>query len=175
MMPIEVIEELALSHHDDRQIAALLKRSFDTDFGNRSYFVQPHQRRYVMRKGSIVGHIGISLRLIRAGQDLVTTLCVGDVAADPDYRGRGIASALLKTVIADAEQTSAEVIMLFGDAGLYAGHGFQPAENPLRFVDLDGHRTNSISEKSDPSLMVMPLGPARWDGACEVDLLGFKF
>jgi len=172
---IETVDELALSPEDDRQIADLLAQCFDTDFGDRSYFVQPQHRRYIMRDATIIGHIGVTHRLIRNGATLVRVVCVGDVAADPHYRGQGIASALLTHAIQDARTTMAQFIALFGTAGLYAGHGFQMATNPLRFVDSDAHQTRGVDTMVHPSFMIFPLTDLPWDTETDVDLLGHKF
>lgn len=174
-LKVEKIEELALTIDDDRQIADLLKRSFDTDFGDRSYFVQPHQRRYIIRDATIVGHIGISARLVRMGSRLITTLCVGDVATDPGFRGRGIASTLLNSVLNDAQSGMWNFVLLFGDAKLYAANGFQASQNPLRYVDTDGHETNEIVDQNGSELMFLQIGSVVWDGSSLVDILGFKF
>ncbi len=57
-MLIERIPEWSLTADDDAAIAALLARSFDTDFGGRSFYSQHHHLRLVLRDGpQIIGHI----------------------------------------------------------------------------------------------------------------------
>ncbi|ROU01278.1 GNAT family N-acetyltransferase [Histidinibacterium lentulum] len=175
-MKIERIEEARLTPTDEAEIAALLRRCFVTDFGDRSYFVQRHHVRIVARDaGAIVGQMGLGLRAIRMGERLVDIVGLGDVCTAPERRGEGIASRLMEAAIAEARAMPAEFFVLFGDRPLYAGAGFEAHRNVLRFVDMEGARTNGLEHRRQGGLMVLPLGDAVWDGAAEVDLLGWLF
>ena len=175
-MSVERIAEWALTDPDDRALAALLDTAFETDFGGRSYYKQRHHMRIVHRdSGRIVGHMGIAYRTIRLGRRLVDICGLADVATDPGLRGRGIASGMLSEAIAFGRESGAEFFVLFGDRGLYAGQGFRPAPNRMRFVAIDGFRLIDVREDTDEGLMVLPLGDVAWDDAAEVDLLGPMF
>jgi predicted N-acetyltransferase YhbS len=152
-----------------------LRSSFGTEFGGRSYFMQRHHVRLVALDPEICGHIGLIYRSVRQGDRLIPILGLADVATDPGRRGQGIASTLLKAAIAEGHASPAAFIALFGDAGLYAGHGFMPAMNRLRYVDLDGARTGEAMDGGADGLMILPLGGAVWDEVTPLDLLGHKF
>lgn len=174
-MRIDRIEELRLTAEDDRQIATLLDAAFGAEFGGRSYFMQrPHLRLVARSPDRITGHMGLTFRSIRAGDRLIPILGLGDVATDPLHRGQGIATALLRTAIEEARQTPAEFFVLFGDAGLYAAHGFRPHHNALRYVEMVGARTGDVHEGVKDSLMVLPLRDTDWPEG-PLDFLGHLF
>lgn len=174
-MQIEHIPEWALTEADDRQIADLLARCFDTDFGGRSFFDNRHHLRLVHRRNRIIGHMGLQFRAVRLGERLVTIAGLADVATDPDFRGQGIAGHLLQAAIRQAAASPAEFFLLFGTAGLYAAAGFRPVANPTLWVDMRGSVTKGIRRTPSKDLMVMALRDGNWDGNATLDLLGNVF
>ncbi len=174
-MVIERIEETNLTPQDEEQIANLLARAFDADFGGRSYYMQRHHIRLILRDGPIIGHMALSFRAIRINDALTDVMLLGDVATDPDRRGQGIASRLLKAAIEDARDSRAAHFMLFGDAKLYAGHGFMPANAHYRCVDLTGARTGTVDEREAQVLMVLPVSDKPWPDGAQVDFVGGLF
>jgi len=100
-MLIEKIPEWDLSSQDDAEIAALLARCFPTDFGGRSYFIQHHHLRLVVRQPQIIGHMALVLRSVQLGDRLVSIAGLAEVATDPAHRGQGIAAQLLQAAIAE--------------------------------------------------------------------------
>lgn len=174
--PIARIEDLRLSAQDEAAIAALLEASFGTDFGGRSYFMQRHHVRLVQRTdGRIIGHVGLTYRSVRQGARLIPVIGLADVATDPGHRGQGVAARLLQAAIAEARDSPAEFVLLFGTARLYAAAGFAPAGNRLRFVDLTDARTGAADEVSGSDLMVLSVRGGDWDGVEPVDLVGHLF
>ncbi|MFQ1700467.1 GNAT family N-acetyltransferase [Loktanella agnita] len=172
-MQIERIDEMRLCPADEGQIANLLGAAFDSDFGGRSFCQQrPHLRLVTRQDDRIVGHMGIDLRDIRMGDTAVTVAGLGDVATDAACRGQGIASALLRAAIAEVKQSPAQFFILFGDAPLYAGNGFQAMTNTIRFISLLHNRTHAIYEQPSDGLMVLPLDNLAWDPDALIDLVG---
>ena len=150
-MAIERIPEWDLDAATDREIAALVGRCFPTDFGGRSFFLTRHH-----------------LRLIDAA-------CLAEVATDPDCRGQGIASRLLRAAIAEAEASPAEFMLLFGVANLYAAAGFRAMTNPMVWIDMLGAHTQEVRRDRFETLMVLPLRDSEWDGTATLDPLGSLF
>jgi predicted N-acetyltransferase YhbS len=171
-MTIEVIPEWALTAGDDAAIAGLLGRSFATDFGGRSFFMQRHHLRLVWREGTVIGHMALSLRAVRLGGALVDVAGLAEVATDRGHRGKGIAAALLDRAITEARHSPARYLLLFGTAPLYAAAGFRPAANPIVAVDMSGAQTRSVLHLDRSALMVLPLAAEAWDEAAPLDLLG---
>lgn len=174
-MRIDRIEELRLTPDDESQIAGLLARCFDTDFGGRTAFRQRHHVRLVVRDPDIVGHMAVTIRDIRQGSRLIPVIGLAEVATDPDHRGRGIATALLDAAIAEGRQGPAQFVLLFGDAALYHAAGFRTVGNMIRFVDMTGAVTGGIEKGMADSLMVLPLRDRPWDAGTMVDMLGHLF
>ena len=131
--------------------------------------------RLVIRNPGVIGHIAVGFRSVRQGDNLIPVATISEVATDPDRRGEGIASLLLGAAITEARQSIAEFVLLFGAAGLYAGHGFRPAQNAVRFVDMAGARTGDVKDQRAVNLMVLALSARAWDTQTPVDLLGHEF
>ncbi len=175
-MKIERIPETALSPTVEAEIADLLGRCFDTDFGGRSYYQQRHHLRLTARvDGALVGHVALCLRDVRLGDSLVSIAGLAEVATDPAARGQGIAGALLDAAIAEVRNWPVRFFALFGDRPLYAARGFRPQPNTITYLVLDGARTGPLRTGADGGLMVLPIGPHDWDGTQPLDLLGHKF
>ncbi len=172
----ERILENDLSAVDEAQIAALLHRSFRTDFGGRSYFRTRHQLRLVIREGgAILAHMALQFRAMRLGRQLIHVATLGDVATDPNHRGKGLASKLLQAAINEARQSRASHLLLFGNGSLYTSAGFRPAQNLLHFLDLDGAKTGGLRKEQAKELQVLSLAGAPWENDAELDVLGGLF
>jgi predicted N-acetyltransferase YhbS len=175
-MIIERIPEWQLQPADEAQIAALLARCFPTDFGGRSFFqIRQHLRLAHRTEGRIIGHMALQFRAMRIGSRLITVAGLADVATDPDHRGKGIASGLLQTALAEARTSPAECVLLFGTAALYHAAGFRPVTNPMVWMEARGARTHAIHREPAESLMVLPLRDTDWDATARLDLLGPTF
>lgn len=176
-MAIEKLDEMRLTHANDAAIATLLGRAFGgADFVGRSYFQNRHHLRLVWREeGQIVGHVALSLRAIRMGDQLIQAVGVAEVATDPDHRGRGIASTLMEAAITAAKDSLADVLILFGDEPLYARLGFQSKPNRTLTVSMHDVRTGVQENRTDDGLMVLPLSDVVWDDEALIDLVGFAF
>lgn len=175
-MQIDRIEEARMTAADEGEIGALLDRAFNTDFDGMSYYQQRHHVRLTARlDGALVGHMALGLRCVRLSGRLLTTATLAEVATDPDHQGKGIASRLLLAMIEEARAMRADLIMLFGDAPIYAGNGFVPKPNPMRWLDLTDRRTNGIGTGGHDGLMILPLQDIDWDDTAELDLMGNKF
>ena len=162
-MLIEKIPEWQLSTRDDAEIAALLARCFDTDFGGRSYFAQPHHLRLIHRQGPIVAHMAMLLRAVQLGEGPFLVAGLAEVATDPDHRGQGMATRLLQVAIAEARSSPAQFLLLFGTARIYSSAGFRRIPNHIASIGNDG------------SLMMLPLKNQVWSDTCDLDLKGPAF
>ena len=174
-MEIERIPEWALAQADEQEIATLLARCFDTDFGGRSYFQTRQHLRLVHRRGPVVAHMALQFRAMRLGGRLITIAGLADVATAPEWRGQGLAGHMLQTAIAEAKASPAAFMLLFGTAGLYAAAGFRTIDNPLIRVEMQGAVTGQICREPSHGLMMLALRDTNWDETAHLDLLGNSF
>jgi predicted N-acetyltransferase YhbS len=172
---IDIIPELDLTAQLESDIATLLARCFDTDFGGRSFFQQRHHLRLLARDPGLVGHIALTFRAIRIGGVLTDIAGLAEVATDPARRGQGIAATLLQVAMDEAKTSLARHLLLFGNARIYAAAGFTPARNPMTWIDLSGARTGGLLSQRAEQLMVLSLQNDRWDPEAPLDLLGMLF
>ncbi|MFY0620327.1 MAG: GNAT family N-acetyltransferase [Pelagimonas sp.] len=173
---IETIPEMALIFEDEAQIVGLLEVCFPTDFGGRSFYMQrPHHRVIWREDERILGHMALFNRVIRLDDELVSIVGLGDVAAHPDARGRGIGAQLLERSIALSKASNADYFLLFGTRSLYSALGFRTVKNHYRYVDMTGSYTGHVGEQESNCLMVLELGETPWPESAKLDLLGHLF
>ena len=101
-MQIEAIHEIDLTPERDAEIAALLARTFGADdgYGGMSFYNQRHHLRLLARlDGELVGHYALGFRAMRMGAKRVQIIGIGEVATDPDHRGKGVATALMAATL----------------------------------------------------------------------------
>lgn len=175
-MKIERIEEMRLTRADDEAIGRLLDAAFQTGFEGRAFYQNRHNLRLIVRHDElIVGHMALSLRAIRMGDQLVHAVGLAEVATDPAHRGKGIATAMIDEAIREAKATLADFFILFGDQPLYAGVGFVAKENETTSISMHGVRTGVLEHRKCDGLMVMQLAETTWDDDAAIDLVGFAF
>lgn len=173
-MEIQRIAEVEIDTALAGELTTLLRESFP-DYPARSYFkLPPHFRLIATVDGAVVGQLGVELRMMRVGTEVVRTFGVVDVCVRD--RGRGVATSLLTEVTALAGARGVDFIVLFADDDrLYVRNGWVPATNPLTWVKINDHRTLGLAENEVlESLMVKPLTARPWPIG-DVDLLGPVF
>jgi hypothetical protein len=171
---IRRIDEVDIDTALAGELTTLLRESFP-EYPARSYFkVPPHFRIVATEAGALVGQLGVELRMMRVGEEVVRTLGVGDVCVRP--KGKGIASRLLAEVTAMARTREIAFVVLFADDDrLYTRNGWTRAANPLTWLKIHDHRTLGVAEKEVvAALMVKPMTAKPWPAGA-VDLLGPVF
>ncbi len=146
-------------------------------YPERSYFKLPPHFRYVATSGDTVeGQLGVELRVVRVGGDILRTFGVVDLCVRDTYRGRGLASRLLAEVTGFAAACEMDFVVLFADDDrLYRRNGWSRVDNPLSWVQIHEHATLGVARAVTPhEMMVKAVGSREWP-AGEVDLLGHVF
>ena len=159
-----------------RSLQDLLESCFP-GYPARSYFKIPPHFRYVVTDGpAVAAQLGVELRVIRVGEQILRTFGVVDLCVRDDHRGQGLASRLLDEVTAYAAACGMDFVLLFADNdGLYHRNGFVRVDNPLTWVKINDHHTIGLARAVTPhELMVRPVGTASWPTG-EIDLLGHVF
>ncbi|HEX9352805.1 MAG TPA: GNAT family N-acetyltransferase [Streptosporangiaceae bacterium] len=159
-----------------QQVQALLQLCFP-GYPSRSYFkLPPHFRYLAMADGGLVAQMGVELRVIRVGRNVVRTFGVSDLCVRTSERSRGLAGRLLAEVTELASACGMDFVILFADdSRLYLRNGWAPAANPCSWVKIHDHTTLGLAPAQDTNaLMVKETGQQPWPGG-EADLLGHLF
>jgi GNAT superfamily N-acetyltransferase len=159
-----------------QQVQALLQMCFP-GYPSRSYFkLPPHFRYLAMAHGSLVGQMGVELRVIRVGSEVVRTFGVVDLCVRPGERSHGLAARLLTEVTEFARSCGMDFVILFADDDrVYARSGWTRAANRCTWVQIHDHTTLGLARAAQTgALMVKATGQQDWPEG-EVDLLGHVF
>ena len=159
-----------------QQLQALLQLCFP-GYPSRSYFkLPPHFRYLAMASGALVGQMGVELRVIRVGDEVVRTFGVVDLCVMPGERSHGLAARLLTEVTEFARSCGMDFVILFADDDrVYIRNGWVRAGNRCTWVKIHEHTTLGLARAADTgALMVKAIGPRPWPEG-EVDLLGHVF
>lgn len=87
---------------------------------------------------TLVGHVGLSHAWLDARSELLDIVVLSPLSVAPERQGAGIGAALLAAAVAEAERLDAPVVVLEGDPGYYARHGWAPASS--YGIDAPSHR-----------------------------------
>lgn len=170
------VAEAEIDRDLTQQVQALLQICFP-GYPGRSYFkLPPHFRYLVMTSGELAAQMGVELRVIRVGSNVVRTFGVSDLCVRKSERSRGLAGRLLAEVTELACSCEIDFVILFADDGrLYTRAGWARAGNPCSWVKIHDHTTHGLATAEDTnSLMVKVIGQQAWPEG-EVDLLGHLF
>ena len=170
------VAEAEIGTDTRQQVQALLQMCFP-GYPSRTYFkLPPHFRYLAMAHGSLVGQMGVELRVIRVRSEVVRTFGVVDLCVMPGERSHGLAARLLTEVTEFARSCGMDFVILFADDDrVYARNGWTRAANRCTWVKIHDHTTLGLARAAETgALMVKVIGQRAWpDG--EVDLLGHLF
>ena len=170
------VDELDVGTDLDAALRSLLRSCF-ADYPDRRYFKLPPRFRYLATvAGTLVGQLGVELRTIRAGDQVLRTLGVVDLCVRAESRTHGLAGRLLAEVTGFAHIHGIDFVVLFADdSRVYERHGWTHARNRLTWVKIHEHDTIGLATgELVEALMVKATGRLPWpDG--DVDLLGHLF
>jgi GNAT superfamily N-acetyltransferase len=158
------------------QLQALLQLCFP-GYPSRPYFKLPPHFRYVaVADGELAGQVGVELRVIKVGSDVLRTFGVVDLCVRDSERSRGLASRLLAEVTRLASSCGMDFVILFADDDrLYTRNGWARAANPCSWLKIHEHTTIGLAAAEDTgALMVKKTGQRPWPEGV-VDLLGHLF
>jgi GNAT superfamily N-acetyltransferase len=170
------VAEAEISPDIGQQVQALLQACFP-GYPSRTYFkLPPHFRYLAMARGVLVGQMGVELRVIRVGSDVVRTFGVVDLCVRQSERSHGLAARLLTEVTELARSCGMDFVILFADDDrVYARNGWARAGNRCTWVQIHEHTTLGLTRAADTgALMVKATGQRAWPEG-EVDLLGHLF
>jgi putative acetyltransferase len=77
--------------------------------------------------GAIVGHVMISVAILRHDAGDRPIVMLSPLAVDPDHQRRGVGSALVRAAVAVADRRGEPLVVLEGNPAWYGRLGFEPA------------------------------------------------
>jgi GNAT superfamily N-acetyltransferase len=170
------VAEAELGPELSQQVQALLQTCFP-GYPSRTYFkLPPHFRYLALAQGALVGQMGVELRVIRVGGEVVRTFGVVDLCVLPSERSHGLAARLLTEVTGFARSCGMDFVILFADDDrVYTWNGWTRAGNRCTWVKIHEHTTVGLARAAQTgALMVKATGARAWPEG-EVDLLGHVF
>jgi GNAT superfamily N-acetyltransferase len=171
------VAEADIGRELDLALRSLLGECFP-GYPSRSYFKLPPHFRYiaVAADGAVVAQMGVELRVIRVGDDVVRTFGLVDVCVGQSVRSGGLASRLLAEVTEYARACGMAFVILFADdERLYLRNGWAHVTSRCTWVKIDNHVTIGLAQQADTGvMMVKAIGDQAWP-AGDVDLLGHLF
>lgn len=177
----KLIDEFRISSTVREQIRKLLQKSFpDFDFTEtRTWLKQlPPRRLLVWEDGRLVAQMGIEHRVVRLPDGPATIMGIIDLCVEPEARGAGLASSMLKWLEELGRTYDVEFVVAFAvDGRLYERQGFRRPGSRLKWLKIDEFEGFGIGDEVLDELMVQELGERRWPDGPEatVDLLGYQF
>ena len=118
---------------------ALTRKTFGFDFEEwvtRGYYEEDYIPYSYVRDGMIIANVSANRMVFRQSGSMRKYIQIGTVMTDPEYRRQGLASQLMRHVIAKFEE-ECDGIYLFGDLsafGFYRKLGFRPVNQYRYFV-----------------------------------------
>ncbi len=177
--------ESGLTADDRSELRAFLVAAYAPHhaevFSGHDFWGGPPTARVIARApdGTLLGHLGFSMRTIAVGGTEVRVAGVGAVATHPQHRGSGLGRALFDRLAGHLTGTEAAgveaadfALLECRDAvvGFYAACGFGHSIRTVTALDP----ATGAADVSTSNLMVRPLGRATFP-AGDVDLCGLRW
>ncbi|HLG51155.1 MAG TPA: GNAT family N-acetyltransferase [Chloroflexota bacterium] len=90
--------------------------------------------RVIVENGRVVSHVGMIERPASLLGCRIDVACIGSVATDPAYRGRGFASRLFQDCCDKAAADGVDIMLVSGSRGLYTRVGCRRVGRDLYFL-----------------------------------------
>jgi len=164
---------LLLATETDPALASELGGWFEAEFGPRAnrwrsadYYV------LLNRDGQLVGRLGVLDSKVSVGNQIIRVGGIGGVATKPEFRHRGVASAMLARV---AKFMKSDLRVEFGlllcrheVSPVYAKMGWIGVPGPTRFT------RGGVNATYPNDTMIMPLAGKEWPSG-PIDMLGLPW
>jgi len=150
-------------------LTAQLRDWFEVEFGRADRWADPDYYVLLSVNGELAGRFGILDRKVSVGSEIVRVGGVGGVATKPQFRHRGIASAMLARA---AEFMKNDLGVEFGL--LLCRHEVSPVYAKMGWITVAGPTTFTragVTATYPNDKMILPLAEKTWP-AGPIDMLG---
>jgi aminoglycoside 2'-N-acetyltransferase I len=164
----ESIRLLAASKADPL-LAQQLRNWFEEEFGRADRWADPDYYLLLSLDGALAGRLGVLDRTVSVGGEAVRVGGIGGVATKPQFRHRGVASAMLARA---AEFMRNDLKLEFGF--LLCRHEVSQVYAKLGWIIVPGPTTFTragITATYPNDTMILPLAGKQWP-AGPIDMLG---
>jgi GNAT superfamily N-acetyltransferase len=156
----------------DRALATELHDWFETEFGSEDRWAAADYYILLRIDGVLAGRLGVLNTKARVGNQVIRVCGIGGVATKPEFRHRGVASAMLSRA---ADFMKSELGVEFGFllcrhevSPVYAKSGWLPVPGPTTFT------RGGVSATYPNDTMILPLSDRVWPSG-PIDMLGLPW
>lgn len=172
---VEHMPDSSVTAQDDQRLRDLLCLCYtgpqDHVFKQRRYFDQPPQERWIIRDGDrIIAHNALHVKKVHAGGQTWKVAGVAEMAVHPDYRGKGLALAVLRAGDQWAKAQGLDAVLVPGGSTMYEKNGYVSLRRPLIITP----HNSSIEKTETWDLRVLLFKDKSWPEG-PVDLKGPLF
>lgn len=176
-MMVQRLEEFQISDDVRKSIRRLMESCFADYPGNRIYFKQlPNFRYLVWENDQLIAHMAVEHRMISNNGIPFQIFGIADLCVATEFQHQKHASHLLQLLEELGRKNGIDFVVLNAtEFQLYKNNGFQLVENICTWLVIQSHRTiGVVRRRLDQSLMVKALGEKQWQ-AGDLDFLGYAF
>ena len=139
--PIVYRHDCTLTLAEDKSLRELFVLCFKREltYLERQRFFRelPPHRWIVEDDGNIIAHIAGYDKILGTRNGLLPVIGIAEVCTHPDYRGRGLARAILGEIHDWARDQGFDWSLLFGSRAIYGGSGYNRINNSIRALDYE--------------------------------------
>lgn len=110
-------------------------------------------------KGQLVAFMGLVPSMIRVGEAKLNVYLLGSVCTDEAYRGQGLASEMLQSVLTHIDSAGASLLLVSGGRPLYRRAGCHPFGQSTIYVIDQSVKSLPVQEKP---LLIREMKPVDW-------------
>lgn len=154
------------------QLAKELRDWFEAEFGRADRWAQPNCYVILRLGDQLAGRLGVLNRKVSVGGRITTVGGIGGVATKPEFRHRGVASAMLARA---AEFMKSDLGVEFGF--LLCRHEVSPVYAKMGWIIVPGPTTFTragVTATYPNDTMILPLANKEWP-AGPIDLMGLPW
>jgi aminoglycoside 2'-N-acetyltransferase I len=156
----------------DPALANELRRWFEEEFGRADRWAEPDHYVILSVGGKLAGRLGVLDSKVSVGNQIIRVGGIGGVATKPDFRHRGVASAMLARA---AEFMKDDLGVEFGF--LLCRHEVSPVYAKSGWIIVRGPTTFTragVTATYPNDTIILPLAGKRWPSG-PIDMLGLPW